>query len=266
MGCSSSSSSFSSSSKRSIDQSELSISKREQDSIRSISYDKVNNSFRIKKSDYDVGLNKVKNKTLLSKSKNDSYKVLTSMDAHKMIAQKNLKAALTHPTILKYFNKYMDEVDGTKYLKFYLDSTFIRETIKNDDYSYAHQLMALFVKTYFDDRSSSFVEIREKQYNLLIQTNKVINEHKDDGDNHDNNDSLRKSNTYIWVEAMRMAQYEVFFIIQDKFWLPFCESDLYNEMCKKKEVRTMISLYKNDYDDNNTKTLSDSFSGLGLRS
>jgi hypothetical protein len=66
---------------------------------------KVNNIFRIKKSDYDVGLNKVKNKKLLSKNKKDSYKVLTPTDAHKMVAQKNLKAALTHPTILRYFNR-----------------------------------------------------------------------------------------------------------------------------------------------------------------
>ena len=42
----------------------------------------------------------------------------------------------------------MDGVDGTKYLKFYLDATIIRDMIKDDDYNQAYELMTLFVKTY----------------------------------------------------------------------------------------------------------------------
>jgi hypothetical protein len=43
-------------------------------------------------------------------------------------------------------------------------------------------------------------------------------------------------NTAIAAEGFRLAQYEIFFRIQEKFWLPFCESSLYEEMRKKKEV------------------------------
>ena len=262
MGCTSSSPSSLSSS---FDQSELSISQQEVNSIRSISYQKVNNNYRIKKADYDVGLNRIKN-TRNNNNNNNRYKVNTTSNCHRMIAHQNLKTALTHPTILKFFNMYMIECSSTKYLSFYLDATVIRDVYKDNDYSNALELMIVFYKKYLNDDSNDYVEIREKPRKLLEQCNKIINEHKDDYDTTttNNNNSMMISNTNLWIEGIRMAQYEVFFIIQEKFWLPFCESELYNTMIKRKEVRTMISLFKNDDDD--TKTVSDTFSGLGLRS
>jgi len=155
----------------------------------------------------------------------------------------------------------MEEQNSTKYLSFYLDATNIRNKYKDNDYDDAYNLMIIFTDKYLNDNSDSYIEISEKPLKLLIKTSKILNEHKDDNDN----SSIKISNGNIWVEGIRMAQYEIFFIIQEKFWLPFCESDLYDTMIKRKEVRTMISLFKNK-DDNNTKTLSDTFSGLGLRS
>jgi hypothetical protein len=155
----------------------------------------------------------------------------------------------------------MEEQNSTKYLSFYLDATNIRNKYKDNDYDDAYNLMIIFTDKYLNDNSDSYIEISEKPLKLLIKTSKILNEHKDDNDN-----SIKISNGNIWVEGIRMAQYEIFFIIQEKFWLPFCESDLYDTMIKRKEVRTMISLFKNKDDNNNTKTLSDTFSGLGLRS
>lgn len=180
-----------------------------------------------------------------------------------MVAQQNLKVALTHPTILKFLKTYMEQQNSAKYLSFYNDATIIRDICKDSNYENAYELMIIFTNKYLDEKSDDYIEIREKARKLLLSTTKIIYEHKDDNDSR----TIKISNSNLWVEGIRMAQYEVFFIIQEKYWLSFCESDLYNTMIKRKEVRTMISLFKNnDNINNNTKTLADSFSSLGLRS
>jgi hypothetical protein len=65
------------------------------------------------------------------KKSNKSPKVMTTTEAHRSIAQKNLKAALTHPTIVLYLKKYMKEANSEYLLDFYKEVTIFRDVHKH---------------------------------------------------------------------------------------------------------------------------------------
>lgn len=83
--------------------------------------------------DYELSsanVEEVKNAKTSSRRKS---KVYSDYNVHKTIADSNLRAALTHPTILKYFREYCQSQDAEALLDFYLQAEDVIDRFKAKD-------------------------------------------------------------------------------------------------------------------------------------
>jgi hypothetical protein len=161
-------------------------------------------------------------------------KVLTDVDVHKSFAETNFKAALTHPTIVQFFRKFHRENQTEVLLDFYLTAVEIREEYNKNRESgrlvTSYRKLQAFIQKFVLPQSSTFVPIKLHYRNMIMN-------------NVQPNGEVIVERYPAAIEGLRLAQYEIFFLMKDGSWLLFCNSDLYRTMMKKKEVRTMISLH-----------------------
>jgi len=153
--------------------------------------------------------------------KKGSGKVLSELDAHRRIAEKNLKVSLTHPTILNFFRQYVEESgpeNGSNLLAFYLASVNVRFLSKTVE---AHEILAPvqeLIDKFIAIGAPQAVSLNTRYRSMILM----------------NADSPTK--IVFALEGIRMAQYEIFFVMQETMWLPFCESEQYEKMSRRKEV------------------------------
>ena len=137
----------------------------------------------------------------LVRSRNDSgrnqLKVISEVEAHRRVAEKNLKISLTHPTIVKYLRVFMREQGETQeyLLNYYLDAAKVRDMFKDNGSEFIELLNDL-VTNYVAKDGKFAVPINERFRHMILM-----------------NYTHESTRTFA-IEGIKLAQYEVFYVIQ----------------------------------------------------
>jgi hypothetical protein len=78
-------------------------------------------------------MNKLSITQLFNKPKKPPKVTMSESEIRKLLADTNLKTALTHPVILQYFGEYMKVIGNEDLLNFYLDVVELRKLHDNKD-------------------------------------------------------------------------------------------------------------------------------------
>lgn len=157
-----------------------------------------------------------------------SSSVMSYENCYRRNAEASLKASLTHPTIQRHIRifissqRQMDEA----ILDCYLNAQNIRRLFFLNDHDEAAERLQQFTNTYMHPLSNHHLlcSLHEK-YKPLISISLGL---------------------HYSCEGLRLLQYELFFLIQETIWIPFCGTALYKEMLRKKEVRMCIKLFTDE--------------------
>ena len=122
-------------------------------------------------------------------------KVISEIEAHRIIAEKNLKISLTHPTILLFFRAHMRAQGLESMLDYYIAAIEVRNAFKEGgDYL---PLLINLVTNYVDkDGKFSILPISDNFRHMIM-----INY---------NDESTR----IFAIQGIRLTQYEVFYVIK----------------------------------------------------
>jgi len=219
--------------------------------------------------------------------------IFTATEVHREIAHKNLKLALTHPTIVRTFRSWLKTSlcnhELSNALDFYLSSVHLRRTHKEGSSLEAAAMFYEIVKRHLSHKADLPVVIKSHHKRVMLsccddvvmgnksstavntpteseheRSGRSIVDTEADSDGHNfsgsNNNSRHaddsgngsgsshqlkhlSSTIGIWIQALRLCEYEIFFVLRETAWLPFCDSPEYSAMILRKEVRMMITLF-----------------------
>lgn len=189
------------------------------------------------------------NKKIDSPSIRNKAKVMTETEVHKILADSNLKAALTHPVILLYFREYMKIIGNEDILNFYLEAVELRKLYENKEIKVCHGKLKVILQKYIlDSAPTKKITIKIHYRNMILQNVEA------DG-------SAKPPVFAVAMQGMKFAQYEVFSTIKEFCWTTFCGTELYVTMIKRKEVRTTISLFES-FKPVSTISIADKFTAI----
>lgn len=158
-----------------------------------------------------------------------------TLEKHKNIVELNLKIALSHSTVARYFRDYCQEVGCEKLLEFYFLCIEIRENYyKNHNITVAVDLFNMLIRSSMDPLIKKppkciFARLMSKNKEFL-STHPQLNM------------EITPSNIVKSLQVLRFTQHEVLNILKRDHWLPFCESNHFEELVTHEDVRT-TSIY-----------------------
>lgn len=160
-------------------------------------------------------------------------------------SDESLKSALTHPTILKYLFSFMTAQSTDCNLDFYLDALKILDMNRNRCYRESYNLWLLLVAKFILVDAKQPISMSQLLKNEIAGKLLIISP---------DNSKIRELSevTVIPVhdqrierrilEVLELAKNEVFQAIKEDSWKPFCESDIFESLLCKKEIRSTLAI------------------------
>ena len=152
--------------------------------------------------------------------KSSSNKILTDTNMHRIVAETNLKAALTHPTVVSFFRKFTKEKGTESMLNFYLEAIDLRASVtdknsKNNRGKYyiliisfpyfmlldVHLKFQSFAQKYLIENAVELIPLKSHSKNMIMSNIKF------DG-------QVIPTTFSTAMEGVRLAQYEVLFSLK----------------------------------------------------